>query len=163
MPKGQTLSERFHSKYIPEPNSGCWLWTAAMVGYEYGGLWVNGKTDRAHRVSWKLYYGDIPNGLQVCHKCDTPLCVNPEHLFIGTHKENMHDALRKGRMKGRDLIKCMKRAFRKIAKKNKSNHPEYSPKRNPYYLNDDYTSEDQYIDEDSALHLTNIFSVDVEY
>jgi hypothetical protein len=94
------LIERFEEKFVPEPNSGCWLWTAATKELGYGVIGVGSRghgTDKAHRVSWKLYRGEIPAGMVVCHKCDTPACVNPDHLFLGTLGDNMRDCVRKGR------------------------------------------------------------------
>ena len=87
----------FDEKYIPEPNSGCWIWTAGVVSAGYGALKVNGVQEPAHRHSWILYRGPIPEGMQICHKCDTPSCVNPDHLFLGTGADNMADKTRKGR------------------------------------------------------------------
>ncbi len=95
-----TLQNRFDAKWIPEPYSGCWLWTAAKSPRGYGMIGAGGRLDgtlRAHRVSWILHRGEIPEGKEVCHQCDTPLCVNPDHLFLGSHEENMHDAVKKGR------------------------------------------------------------------
>lgn len=91
------LPTRFHAKYTPVPESGCWLWEGALAG-KYGVIVQDGKNLSAHRYSWELHNGDIPNGLWVLHKCDTPSCVNPDHLFLGTAKDNMQDALRKGRL-----------------------------------------------------------------
>lgn len=94
------LAERFESKYIPEPMSGCWLWTAAVDACGYGQLAMGGTSHfalRAHRVAWTIYRGEIPIGLQVLHKCDNPPCVNPDHLFLGTHIDNMLDRDSKGR------------------------------------------------------------------
>lgn len=92
-----TLQERFSDKFIPEPNSGCWLWTAAATKQGYGVFNMDGSGIGAHRASWIMENGDIPDGLCVCHKCDVPSCVNPEHLFLGTYKENTQDMIRKGR------------------------------------------------------------------
>ncbi len=94
----KSLSSRFHSKIMADPNSGCWLWTAHvnLGGYGRIGLERSKKTDSAHRISWKLYNGAIPDGLFVLHKCDVPSCVNPDHLFLGTHADNMADMVRKG-------------------------------------------------------------------
>lgn len=88
---------RFHQKYIPEPNTGCWLWTDAPNRKGYGELVVGKKVLRAHRVSWFLHFGEIKEGLHVLHKCDTPACVNPCHLFLGTNSDNMIDKKLKGR------------------------------------------------------------------
>ena len=88
--------ERFEAKFVPEPFSGCWLWTSAL-SRNYGAFWLNGRYQRAHRVSWQLYVGKIPGG-QVLHRCDTPLCVNPSHLFLGSQSDNIRDAVQKGRV-----------------------------------------------------------------
>lgn len=93
---GDTL-KLFHSSYIAVPECGCWLWEKSLARKGYGVIHIKNKRKSAHRYSWELYYGPVPKGLFVCHKCDTPSCVNPEHLFIGTHTDNMRDAKRKGR------------------------------------------------------------------
>lgn len=92
-----SIRERFAPKWTPEPFSGCWLWTAGCKTEGYGVLRVNGKYVAAHRVSWQLHNGTIPDGLCVCHHCDTPPCVNPNHLFLGTRKDNTDDCIKKGR------------------------------------------------------------------
>src|SRR4029077_20972173 len=75
---------------------GCWLGTAAVAGKgDYGYFGFQGKIQRAHRVSWILTFGEIPDGLFVLHKCDTPLCVRPDHLFLGTQQDNVDDMARK--------------------------------------------------------------------
>ncbi|WP_363228101.1 HNH endonuclease signature motif containing protein [Bdellovibrio sp. ArHS] len=89
------LHDLFEKHTIPEPNTGCLLWTKGV--HEYGTISVNGKTLYAHRFAFSLFNGNIPSGMLVCHKCDTPGCVNPEHLWLGTINENNADKTRKGR------------------------------------------------------------------
>ena len=91
--------ERFHDKYIPVTETGCWLWISCCNGDGYALISANGKSMRAHRLSWEMHRGPIPRGLFVLHKCDTPECVNPDHLFLGTNQDNMDDAKRKGRIR----------------------------------------------------------------
>jgi hypothetical protein len=96
-----TPLERFMAKVSPEPTSGCWLWTGALGMDGYGiRVHLHGeerKPRRAHRASWEIFRGPIPDGLWVLHRCDNPPCVNPDHLFLGTQTDNIRDAVRKGR------------------------------------------------------------------
>ena len=94
-----TIAERLMDNCCPEPNTGCWLWTAGVSGQAYGSVSINGKDYRAHRLSYETWIGPIQAGLCDCHKCDTPLCINPDHLFLGTPADNNADRDRKGRHK----------------------------------------------------------------
>lgn len=94
----QDLKTRFWAKVSPCPLTGCWWWTASPGPYGYGEIGVDGRTKKANRVAWELEYGPIPVGLHVLHRCDTPGCVNPEHLWLGTNVENAADRDAKGRL-----------------------------------------------------------------
>lgn len=88
-----TVEDRFWPKV--EKTNDCWIWIAS--GGRYGHFKYNGRIEMAHRVSWLLEYGEIPDGLDVLHRCDRPRCVRPDHLFLGTHADNMRDMRAKGR------------------------------------------------------------------
>lgn len=77
--------------------AGCWLWVGATNPNGYGTISINKKFHKAHRVSYRIANGPFPENLHVCHRCDTPACVNPSHLFLGTVKDNMRDCKAKGR------------------------------------------------------------------
>lgn len=78
---------------------GCWNWRGAKNGYGYGYVNVDGRKVGAHRIAWIFTHGSIPEGMFVCHSCDNPKCVNPSHLWLGTHVQNMADRNSKGRNK----------------------------------------------------------------
>jgi len=88
--------EKFEKMFIK--TDSCWIWQGSRQNRGYGHLCRRGGGfELAHRVSYRFYKGDIPKGLNVLHKCDNPSCVNPNHLFLGSQKDNMHDMIKKGR------------------------------------------------------------------
>lgn len=90
------IIDRFKTRYKILRNN-CWVWLGWKNKKGYGRINILGKHYMAHRASYLLFKGKIPEGMFVCHKCDNPSCVNPEHLFLGTNSDNMQDMLRKGR------------------------------------------------------------------
>lgn len=104
MPKGifqrKSSEQRFWTKVQKPIGEGCWIWTASKYPYGYGCIRFNGRNEAAHRVSWELHNGPIPDSMQVLHHCDNPPCVNPSHLFLGTNQDNIDDKVKKGRSVG---------------------------------------------------------------
>jgi len=88
---------RFWSKVDKQDEDECWEWMAARTDEGYGAFSIQRTSIVAHRFSWELMHGKLPEGMLVCHKCDNPPCVNPHHLFLGTQKRNMEDKVQKGR------------------------------------------------------------------
>lgn len=101
------IKERFMSKVQVGTGDECWIWTGQLTDNGYGTVFVprqNGnrsRQQRAHRVSFTLFNGEIPPGMMVCHRCDNPPCVNPAHLFLGTAQDNANDCVSKGRTNAR--------------------------------------------------------------
>ena len=102
------MRDRFETKFEPITESGCWIWMAGRFDTGYGSFWLNGTDVRAHRVAYELYVGAIPEGMWVLHRCDIRECVNPDHLFLGTHQDNMDDMARKGRHANSIKTHCRK-------------------------------------------------------
>lgn len=94
--------KRFWS-YV-DKSGHCWLWGGAKEKHGYGYFGFRGRIQKAHRVAYLLTFGAIPDGMNVCHHCDNPSCCRPEHLFIGTQKNNVDDMIRKGRYRNRNLF-----------------------------------------------------------
>ncbi len=90
----KTKDQRYKQTYI----GSCWIWTYSLAKSCYENFQWDGKRHRSHRIAYEIVYGQIPENKFVCHKCDNPSCVNPQHLFLGTSKENTHDMISKGRL-----------------------------------------------------------------
>jgi hypothetical protein len=108
----RSVEERFESMYIPEPNSGCWLWIGSTSRSGYGKMLQCEKLRPATHIALELSGRPLPKGMIACHHCDVPACVNPAHLFHGTQSGNIQDCIGKGRFvippvnfKGRDRPK----------------------------------------------------------
>lgn len=99
MPAAKAPFIRFHDYIRARHDSGCWEWTGHRSSVGYGCLKVFGSMKDAHRFAYELYKGPIPDGLHVLHSCDNKLCVNPSHLSLGTHADNMRQAAERGRMR----------------------------------------------------------------
>ena len=88
--------DAFMSRFSIEPG-GCWVWTGCRTGNGYGAFKINQRQVGAHQFAYLLFRGPLPQGYMVCHHCDNPLCVNPQHLFLGTQLDNVRDMFSKGR------------------------------------------------------------------
>lgn len=93
----ERLDTRMARLSMPVTESGCWFWLGNLDEGGYGTIRISGKMLKAHRASWMLHRGQIPDGLKVLHSCDIPCCINPDHLFLGTQVDNMRDRASKGR------------------------------------------------------------------
>lgn len=95
---------RFDAK--TQRSEGCWFWLGPLYPKGYGSFWYQGRNVGAHRAAYELFVGPVPPGLSVCHRCDVPCCVNPEHLFLGTARDNLLDASAKGRLPAQQKTHC---------------------------------------------------------
>lgn len=122
MPAYRDLTERIMEKVYPEPNCGCWLWTGQHTDTGYARISVKEgpgrfRPKRVSRVIYELFIGPIPVGLYVLHRCDMPCCVNPDHLFLGTQKDNISDMMRKGRHRSQRDPEAMREHGRTVIEK----------------------------------------------
>lgn len=124
---------RFHLKHFQNRTTGCWEWLGYTDKDGYGTFQINRKPYRAHRIAWEIRFGKIPKNKLVLHACDTPCCVNPDHLFLGTQADNIADKMKKQRHKyqigsnchSAKLIETDVLAIRKDARKHKIIAQEY--------------------------------------
>lgn len=115
-----TIEMRFWGFVNKAAPNGCWEWTASRRQKGYGQFWMGNTMKRTHRLSWELLRGPIPDGLHVLHNCDNRLCVNPDHLRLGTHQENIAEMIAKGRNATKltpELVREIRAAFQGVTGK----------------------------------------------
>jgi hypothetical protein len=103
---GDDAASRLSGRYTVNPNTGCYEWTGAKSALGYGRLRYKDRAYVASRFAYVAWVGDVPSGAEVCHRCDNPSCINPAHLFIGSHAENMRDMAAKFRLPAQSRTHC---------------------------------------------------------
>ncbi len=128
----ETFTDKFKSKVEVKEYTGCWEWQGGKNVHGYGLIKFNKKTSMAHRVSYEIYNGVAPRKMKVLHNCDNPTCVNPKHLRLGSHGENMIDMARKGRQ-GNQVLRLEEviaiKKFLKKRSRSKTGRMEYGASR----------------------------------
>lgn len=95
--KDNTYEKKFWRRVVKNSNNKCWGWKRSTDKFGYAHIEVDRLEKYAHRISWEIHFGEIPEGMFVCHTCDNPSCTNPNHLFLGTYNDNIQDMIKKGR------------------------------------------------------------------
>lgn len=108
----RSLEDRFYEKFIPDQNSGCWIWIAALDSDGYGVIYERiGRSaqiqTKAHIVSYRIHHGEIPRKKYILHKCDIKNCVHPDHIYAGTHQQNMKDKAERSLYRGENHVKSI--------------------------------------------------------
>jgi len=101
----------WRERLVRDVDTDCWLFSGSLNSDGYGNVRIGGrkgKTVKTHRLAWEEFFGPIPDGLRVCHRCDVPSCCNPDHLFLGTQRDNVTDMVSKGRFRGRASLNAVK-------------------------------------------------------
>jgi len=113
----KTLKQRLLDNVRVDEQTGCWDWLKFKDRNKYGHIKVLGKSELVHRVAYQTLVGDIPSGMFVCHRCDNPSCLNPEHLFVGTNQDNIDDKVAKNRQSKIGQQKGSKHSLAKLTEK----------------------------------------------